>query len=47
MAQQSNFSVAKMLYKHHFITKEALKELVSRGLLTEEEYALITGESYQ
>lgn len=44
---QSIFEAARNLYNHGLITKEKLKLYVQKGLLTAEEYEIITGEPYE
>ncbi len=44
---QSIFNAAKNLYNHGLITKDKLRMYVQKGLLTPEEYEIITGEVYE
>lgn len=42
----SEFEKWKERYEKHWATKEQLKQVVKLGVLTAEEYELITGEVY-
>ena len=43
---QSIFEATRNLYRRGKITKAKVAELVEKGLLTPEEYEIITGEPY-
>lgn len=44
---QSIFEATRNLYRRGKITKAKVAELVEKGLLTPEEYELITGDVYE
>ncbi len=47
MERQSFYSAALHLWRMGMITKEQLRLLVQKGILTPEEYEMITGEPYE